>query len=87
MHHNITLEHLVQEAEGLRSCAFAQYAVFSPASVIIDIIRLAAKHRHAGGWLIFFVLCEMVAKVRYVKTSVRALSCGGVSSYGTPGLV
>ena len=43
-----------------------QYIVFSPASVVIDIIRLAAtSHDMRGrGWLIFFVTLEMICKVR-----------------------
>ncbi|GIL90974.1 hypothetical protein Vretimale_17075 [Volvox reticuliferus] len=41
------------------------YAIFSPASVVIDIIRLAVSARGVSGrgWLIFFTVCEMLAKL------------------------
>ncbi|GIL57630.1 hypothetical protein Vafri_12823 [Volvox africanus] len=41
------------------------YAIFSPASVIIDIIRLCVSSRGVSGrgWLIFFTVCEMLAKL------------------------
>ncbi|EFJ48411.1 hypothetical protein VOLCADRAFT_104795 [Volvox carteri f. nagariensis] len=41
------------------------YAIFSPSSVIIDIIRLSVSTRgvHGRGWLIFFTVCEMLAKL------------------------
>ncbi|PNH08516.1 hypothetical protein TSOC_004916 [Tetrabaena socialis] len=41
------------------------YAIFSPASVVIDIIRLAVSTHgvHGRGWLIFFTVCEMAAKL------------------------
>ncbi|KAG2483276.1 hypothetical protein HYH03_017873 [Edaphochlamys debaryana] len=40
------------------------YAIFSPSSVIVDIIRLSVYHMGRGrGWLIFFTVCEMAAKL------------------------
>ncbi|GFR50191.1 hypothetical protein Agub_g12359 [Astrephomene gubernaculifera] len=41
------------------------YSIFSPASVIIDIIRLSVSTHgvHGRGWLVFFTICEMIAKL------------------------
>ena len=42
-----------------------QYAIFGPASVVVDIIRLAIHFHYSRGkgWLIFFTILEMAAKV------------------------
>lgn len=44
---------------------FVQFVVFTPASVIVDIIRLSAVDHAVRGrpWLIFLQILEMVAKV------------------------
>lgn len=41
------------------------YAVFGPASVIVDIVRLSVHFHYSRGkgWLIFFTILEMAAKV------------------------
>jgi hypothetical protein len=43
-----------------------QFMVFVPASIIVDIIRLAGVPHsvHGRGWLVFLQLLEMAAKVR-----------------------
>lgn len=40
------------------------YLVFTPASIIVDIIRLSMVNKGMGGraWLIFFAILEMVCK-------------------------
>jgi hypothetical protein len=42
-----------------------QFMVFVPASIIVDIIRLAGVPHsvHGRGWLVFLQLLEMAAKV------------------------
>jgi len=39
------------------------FTILAPASIVIDIIRLAGTHHYRGhGWLVFFTVLEMGAK-------------------------
>lgn len=51
-----------------------QFMVFAPASILVDIIRLAAvpHETHGRGWLVFLQLLGMAAKVLHC---VSATAC------------
>jgi hypothetical protein len=53
-----------------------QYVVFTPASIVVDIIRLSVVHVTGRGWLVFFQILGMVCKVRRRRPRVPAGSPG-----------
>lgn len=61
--------------------AWLQFMVFVPASIVVDIIRLAGVPHtvHGRGWLVFLQLLEMAAKVSRARR--EALPCRNVYTY------
>lgn len=49
------------------------YWVFSPASVVVDIVRVSATgHVRGRGWLVLFVILQMLSKVRLADSGVKS---------------